>query len=187
MVRVVSKEEARWRIEEKIMLDPDIRASSLTVFADAIEAAARFGPRRWAVTVEDEENKVRLHAGHIIVCTLCHFRPDFTQGCVWLALDKALLESSAGIQKLLDDSEDWQWSPPRERYHSYKDIQSRNGYYHPTGNYRGFWERIEPLHFESIREAATGRKMDPKTPARHQSGVIKYLSEVLGRSLPDRR
>lgn len=187
MVKVVSKAEAKWRIEQKILLDTATRANCLNVFADAIEAAARFSRGRWAVTVEDDENRIRLHAGHIIVCTLCHFRPHFMKGCVWMALDQVLLQNSPETLAWLNKSEDWKWSPEREKYHVYKDIESRNGYYLPVGEYSDDWKKIQPLHCEAIRLAGTGRKMDPKTPGRHQSRVLEYLREALGRSFPDNR
>jgi hypothetical protein len=171
---VSSEGEARQLILS-ILPEPDTRQKVLTVFADALEEANRHGRDVWAVRHTTE--KVRLVVGHVIVCTL---KNRFEHGPIWMALDKGLVGS---VKYPLERSGDWEWD--NDQYPEYRTIESRNGYYSPSERHAELWDRIKPLHFESISKAATQTTMDPRTRKRHSPKILSYVRKELGQQLPD--
>ncbi len=67
-MKISSEHEARELIEKKVLPETTVRRTCLTVFADAIAEANIHGRDKWAIACT--ASKVRLHVGHIIVCTL---------------------------------------------------------------------------------------------------------------------
>ncbi len=65
------------------------------------------------------------------------------------------------------------------------DIPTRNGYYLPSEDHEDIWPEIRELHFKAIRSAADRGGLRPKTKEGHSPGVLEYLRNTLGRSLPD--
>ena len=65
------------------------------------------------------------------------------------------------------------------------DIPTRNGYYLPSEDHEDIWPEIRELHFKAIRRAADRGGLRPKTKEGHSPGVLEYLRNTLGRSLPD--
>ncbi len=169
----LSSESEAERLIHSILPEEGVRQRCLKVLADAISEANIYGRDRWVVT--HEASKVRLHVGHLVVCTL-------EGGRVWMALDKGLLET-AEHGSLLERSDDWAWGDGR--YAEYRAIPSRNGYYSPSEEHAEIWPTIRRLHFESIYKAANQSTMDPRTPPSHSPAILRYLRNELGRHVPD--
>src|SRR5918993_5329142 len=99
-MKISSEDEAK-QLVVSILPKTGIRQQCLTMFAEAIDEANRYGRDIWTLT--HTRDKVRLIVGHIIVCTLEN-RPE--HGPIWMALDKGLL----GTSKFhLERSGDWEW------------------------------------------------------------------------------
>lgn len=173
VVMKVSNEGEAKHLILSILPERGIRQKCLMMFADAIVEANTYGRDKWIVNYAT--NKIRLHVGHLIICTL-------QNGRAWIALDKGLLETSS-YQSLLEQSGDWKWGDGR--YAEYRQIPSRNGYYLPSEEHAEIWPGIRRLHFESIYRAANETTMDPRTPKTHSSEILKYLRNELGRHVPD--
>ena len=172
MAKVSNEGEAK-QLVLSILPEDEVRKVCLTIFADAIAEADVHGRDRWIVNYATD--KVRLHVGHLIICTL-------ENGRIWMALDKGLLETS-NRQPSLVQSHDWKWDT--DVYPEYSTISSRNGYYLPSEKHAEIWPGIRRLHFESIYRAANGRAMDPRTRKSHSSEILKYLRNDLGHPVPD--
>lgn len=157
-----------------ILPETEIRHKCLTMIADAICEANTYGRDKWVVNYA--KNKVRLHVGHIIICTL-------ESGRIWMALDKGLLEASRS-QPLLDQSGDWKWGKEDE-YPEYSSILSKNGYYLPSEKHVEIWPEIRRLHFESVYKAANKTTMVPATRQSNSSEILKYLRNELRQHVPD--
>ena len=176
-MRDPSSEMEAKRIIESLLEDARVRKKCLSMFADSIAEANVYGNDRWVITC-DSRNEVRLHVGHVIICSL-------EKHGIWMALDEEFLESE---QSLEFPPSYWRWY---KEYLEYRSINSRNGYYNPQGmsseEHQRAWERIRPLHFESISKAAKKWKKGvyDATRRRHASGVLKYLQRELERELPD--
>jgi putative restriction endonuclease len=172
---ISSESEARQHVLS-ILPERDVRQKCLEVFAEAVTEADACGRDRWAVTYRTgRDMKVRLIAGHIIVCTLGN-------GRIWMALDREILATS-NARSLLEASGDWEWGTGR--FAEYRQIPSKNGYYLPSEKHLEIWPVIRQLHFESIRRAADQTTMDPRTPGRHSPEILQYLRDETGRDLPD--
>jgi hypothetical protein len=163
------------RLVLSILPEKDIRQKCLTVFADAITEANVYGRDKWAVRYASD--RVRLHLDHVYICTL-------ENGCVWMALDKGLLETSSH-QSRLEHSGDWRWDI--DEYPEYSLIGSRNGYYLPSEKHAEVWPVIRRLHFESIYRAASARVLDPGARENHSPEILRYLRNGLRRHVPDPR
>lgn len=169
-MKVNNETEARDHIFS-ILPEAQVRQECLTMFADAIVEANVYGRDKWTVVYNTD--KVRLLVGHLYICTL-------VDGCIWLALDKGLLETS-DYQLILEQSDDWQWGGGEE----YRQIPSRNGYYSPSENHAEVWPVIRRLHFESIYRAANESTLERRSLQGHSSEILKYLRNNLKRHVPD--
>ena len=167
------KDESIERLVLSILPEPDVRQKCLTAFADAIIEANAYGRDKWAV--RHARNKVRLHIDHVYICTL-------ENGCVWMSLDKGLLETSNG-QSQLEHTGDWRWDT--DEYPEYSSIGSRNGYYLPSERHAKVWPVIRRLHFEAIYRAANGRELDAGARENHAPEILMYLRNELERHVPD--
>ena len=81
------------------------------------------------------------------------------------------------VDRGLERSGDWEWD--NDRYPEYRTIESRNGYYSPSEGHAELWDRIKPLHFESIGKAANQTTMDPRTPNGHTPEILNYVRKEL--------
>lgn len=158
-------------IIEALLPDKKLRDTCLTIFADATIEANIYGGDKWAIHLLD--NKVRLLVGHNIICTI-------NAGRIWMAVDQALLPT-AGVD--LNQLPEWEWD--RKDYPDYPSIEAKNGYYIPSFQHPQIWIELRRLLFEAIYQAATHRKMDARTPNKHNAEVLDYLRRELGRNLPD--
>ncbi len=181
---ILTEDQVRDRIEKIILLGSAVRIPCLDMFADSIVEANRCNAEGWAIT--DETDRIRLHTGHIVVCTLCPPRLAPPYGGIWLALDQGRLDQSAEVRTLIRRTPEWKWSAPDDG-ETYRSIVSRNGYYRPPAHYGSFWRQLAPLHFASIGVSISKRRIDSRTSPRHQPAVLEYLRKVLKRDLPDPR
>jgi hypothetical protein len=95
----------------------------------------------------------------------------------------AYLRHQITVDRGLERSGDWEWD--NDRYPEYRTIESRNGYYSPSEGHAELWDRIKPLHFESIGKAANQTTMDPRTPKGHTPEILSYIRKELGRQISD--
>jgi 5-methylcytosine-specific restriction protein A len=150
------------------------RKLCLKMFAEAINQANSRGSDKWGTYYRPD--KVRLLVGNLIVFTI-------ESECVWLALDKQLLESSEKYQHLLKESNSWQWD--KVDYPAYSQVPSKNGYFIPSEDHLEIWPVIRSLHFEFIDKVATKYEQLKKTSqAKHNSAVVSYLRNELGQLVP---
>ncbi len=143
------------------------------MFAEAIHEANTYGRDKWVVNFQ--QDRVRLYVGDLIVCTI-------TQGEIWLTLDKRLVGPAE--RRALDASPGWRWQPKVEDYAEYKEVPSINSYYHPSSDHEAIWPLLRHLHFSLLYRAANLTTMDPRTPHKHSSGVLKYLRNTLDQHVP---
>ena len=158
-------------IIETLLPDSTKREAYLTIFADAIVEANIHGGDKWAVHLLDD--RVRLIVGHNIICTII-------DGRIWLALDQSLFPT-AKID--LNQTKEWEWD--QREYPEYSSIGSTNGYYTSSSQHTNIWVEIRRLLNEAIYQAAHRRKMDPRTPDKHNPEVLQYLRDELGKTIPD--
>jgi hypothetical protein len=180
-----NEEAAARQIFENRYPEESLRRIVLEVFAEAILEANRYGRDCWVVQMDGD--KIRLVVGHYIVL-------DTWREGVWLALDKQPLESKRYIPDLKQLAA-WGWQedvPGAEgAYLHYKDKSRRtdfssNGYYQIGLEHAAAWPHLRRLFFEFIYEAVYyGQPMDPRSPAGHVDGVLKYLRNELGVFVPD--
>lgn len=146
----------------------------LKIFTEAVNFAHSCGNDKWGTYYLP--NKVRLLVGNLIVFTI-------ERECVWLALDKQLLESSKKYQHLLKGANSWRWD--EVDYPAYSQVPSRNGYYIPSEDHLEIWPVIRSLHFEFIdKVAAKYEKLKTTSQAKHSSAVVSYLRNELGQFVP---
>jgi hypothetical protein len=149
-----------------------MRRRCLEAFADAVVEADHHSEGLWAITCTEE--KIRLQVGRVIICNIAVER-------MWMALDRDSL-ARGGKEALLERSKSWQWSSKDSRY---REIPTRNGYYLPSEDHEDIWPEIRELHFNAIRRAAERGGLRSRTKENHSPGVLEYLKNTLGRSLPD--
>ena len=175
-MRINSEGEAK-RLVCSILRDAETRRRCLEAFADAVREAHHHSEGLWAVTCLEE--KVRLQVGPVIVCNIGNKRLGNER--VWLALDRDSL--GADQEALLAGSGDWQWGVGE--FATYRVVPTRNGCYFPSERHEEIWPEIREMHFEAIRKAAQRGGLRPKTKVGHSPGILEYLKNALGRSVPD--
>jgi hypothetical protein len=127
------------KVIHSLLPDAETRRFCLEAFDETVRYADSFGSEKWGAYYE--RVRVRILVGSLIVFTL-------ESGCIWLALDQELLETSQELSNFLESSEDWQWD--NDDYPRYTKIPSRNGFYVPSEKHRDVWSLIKKLHFEFI-------------------------------------
>jgi hypothetical protein len=164
--------------------DESVRRAALSILAEAIKEANVYGRDRWALRVEET---ARLVVGNYYVCTL-------RETGVWLALDDRFTKT-ADYHPTMEELDAWGWTPDepgrKGSYPSYKDRSRRtdfsiNGRYTIGANHADAWPHIRKLFFDFIYKAIHhGQPMNPKSPALHSQGMLKYMRHYLGVDLPD--
>ena len=169
---------------ETIYPEATTRRIALSIFAEAVGEANRYGRDQWVVSLDEW---LRLDVGHYIVCTL--WQPG-----VWLSLDYALLRDPLH-NPTLDQLKGWGWTPDDPdrpgAYLYYKDrsrkeILSINGNYQITPNHEQNLLHIRRLFNDFLYKAVYyGQRLDKRTPGKHAPGVLKYICNELDAHVPD--
>lgn len=151
-----------------LLLDVKTRRLCLEAFGESVSYANSLGSEKWGVHYE--RGKVRLLVGSLIVFTI-------EPGCVWLALDRQLLETSQELSSFLESTEGWQWD--NHDYPRYTKVPSKNGFYVPSDNHADVWSVIKKLHFEFIYKTAKKyEKLRQKT--QNSESLIEYIRSEVG-------
>ena len=169
-----NEDEAK-QIKCSLLPQEEKRKLCLEMFVEVVNHANSYGNDKWGTYYE--RKVVRLLVGSLIVFTI-------ERGCVWLALDKPLLEGSEQHQYLLERENSWQWD--QDDYPTYSKVPSRNGYYIPSESHSEIWPIIRLLHFEFIRKVAEKYpSLRTTSQARHNSTLLSYLRNELEQFVPD--
>ncbi len=160
------------------IVDTNNHRAVLSMLVDSIVEANLQTGGNWAV--QCQRNDIRLTVGHYYIFVI-------DRNGIWLALDRDLIDTTNCLTEL--ENAGWVHD---ERYGSYKDkyqnIFSVNGYYVSQSGYLMGWSSvsISQLHFAFINSIITvGQSMDSRTPNTHSPGVVQYLRNTLGRTVPD--
>ena len=181
----VHDENEAGKIIESACPNPAVRRMALSIFGEAIQEVNLYGRDKWALRVEET---LRLTVKHYYVCTLW-------TGGVWLALDNRLDFPPNDYYPTRQQLQTWGWVQDHTgqpgAYPSYKDASLRadfsvNGFYTIDAHHAEIWPHIRRLFFDFLYKAIYhGQPMDPRTPALHSSGAVKYLRNNPGMNLPD--
>lgn len=146
------------------------RQHYLTILLEVINYASSFGSSKWCI--QCSQGKIRLLVGHLILFTI-------EKECLWLALDKKLVDSSPVS---LDQVDFWKWD--KNDYPIFKLIDSINGYY-LSSDLNG-WQQIRQLHFESIKKTANKyNHLDKRSQLHHCAEILDYLRNELDQIVPE--
>lgn len=156
------------KVIHSLLPNAKTRRLCLEAFGETVSYANSFGSKKWGAYYE--RGKVRLLVGSLIVFTL-------GPGCVWLALDQELLETSQELSNFLENAEDWQWD--NHDYPRYTKVPSRNGFYIPSDKHEDVWSVIKKLHFEFIsKTSAKYEKLREGT--QNSESLIEYIRSEIG-------
>jgi len=169
----------RKTVTAKQALEKAIRSESnrrlfADFFAEAIEHANACGTNRWGVKYGSFG--LRLLVGRFIACTLVRDR-------VWFALDKEVLDSRNDLKTILDRSPAWVWD---DEYPMYQKVSSVNGYLTLSDCPLEVRTAAQTLFFEFISHVCrTHRRLDISSQHGHSTELLRYLSGIVGRDLPE--
>lgn len=158
------------RLIDRILQNPANREPCLRFFSNSINCAHAQGPSKWGVTLHDD--RIRLNVGGVVVCTLQNDR-------LWLALDResVSVETHASLEALIG----WKWEK-----HYYRVIPSLAAFYSPSQPDTQESQITAIPHQQYIRLAAKRwHELIPRCQQAHSPGVLKAISAILGRKLPD--
>ncbi len=158
------------KILQSLISNPEKRRYYLVIFVEAIHHANSFGNSKWGVRYKN--NGIRLLVGNLVII---HFEKE----CLWLALDKTLVDSSSIDLNKVDF---WKWETGR--FPVYKPIDSVNGYY-LSSDLSG-WQQIKHLHFEAIKKAANKyQHLSKQSQPHHSTEILNYFRSELNQAVPE--
>lgn len=149
---------------ERLVPDEPTRRVIAEIFATTIERANAAGSQRWEITFQSD--LVRLNGGRVLMF-------DVTAHDAFVALDASLLgaETLARIEAV------------GRRYDPYFDLPQFVLYRLPHAELVALWSSIEPAFRSFAAEAVlTARRC--VWLRFHAPAAVEYLSEVVGRTLP---
>lgn len=159
---------------DRILPEKNLRENCLNVFSECIICADESGSNKWGLHLQ--KNKIRLLVGSMIVCTI-------QDAEIWMAIDRAYLESENELEDVFNDSPFWRWDS--EDYSEYTRVPSLNGYYSLNDKSLELWNTIREAHFEFIRNVATKfENLQTRSQDKHEPELLNTIQEILGRSLP---
>jgi hypothetical protein len=159
----------------QLLPQKQMREVCLQMLVEIINYANSHGRDKWGIYYE--KNHIRMLMGYFIIFTI-------EKGCVWLALDKDLINLSPVEKRLIDQSNDWKWD--KEDYPEYHKIQSINGYYTPSERHPETWKLIKKIHFKFLdKVAAKYGQLRKSSQNKHDPDLIFYLRQVFGMFVPE--
>ena len=159
---------------EKAIRSESDRRLYVDFFTEAIEHANACGTNRWGIKYGSFG--LRLLVGRFIACNLVRDR-------VWFALDKEVLDSRNDLKTILDRSSAWVWD---DEYPMYQKVPSVNGYLTLTDCPLEVRAAAQTLFFEFVSHVCrTHRRLDISSQQGHSTELLRYLSEIVGRDLPE--
>jgi hypothetical protein len=173
------------KLIESILPETHVRGIGLSILADGIVESNFHRRENWAVTNNDPDS-IWFQVGHYAALTL-------ERNGIWLALDKQLIEIPLTDIAFLSKNE-FGWSPDRKGLFQFKDKHkpgkpiSINGYYVPVSykSHIEIWPFMRRLFFEFIFKANyIGQPMLTPTKKLHNSCILAYLRNELGKNIPD--
>lgn len=158
--------------------DTKIRKVCLSIFAESLKEANEYGANKWGVYYSQNEARLRLLVGNLIVLSL-HKQDEG----VWITLEQRLLEIPEK-EDLLNRSPDWSWDTGT--YANYKAVPSKNGYYVPSEDHLRIWPVIRQLHLAYIGKVAKKySQLRENSQRNHMPQVLAYLRSELKQNVPE--
>lgn len=153
------------------------RKTCLGWFLEAVIKADTCGSHKWGAYYHQRDNSIRLLVGNLVVFSV------HTRGRMWMALDKQLLDEPKDQKDLLTPSHGWEWDAGR--WHEYKPVPSKNGYYMPSEGDRRIESYIKELHFAYIERVAQKYSwLNVRSQKTHDPNFLDYVSSELMLEVP---
>ncbi len=163
---------------EKLCPEQTARATAISLFAESIEHAHKCAPDEWVVVFRSSRPEIRLTVGHLVTFAV---EPQK----LWISVDLKQLEMSPELMDILNQAQSWQWKTGRYEY--FKLVPARNGYYFPDiDSSKELLPVIWSLNCAYVsRIGELKRKLRPWSRKAYQPAVIEFLSQEVGRQLPE--
>lgn len=157
--------------------DEEKRMICLNALWESVIIANSFGSNKWGVYFQNDEYKLRLLVGSLIVLTV-------QDGRIWTALDKEELQADENSYLILNSSDYWTWDT--DDYPEYKAVPSRNGYYTPCLESQDMWSLIKRLLSHTINKSAQKYlQLKANSQSKHDSDILDFLRKILNKYVPE--
>lgn len=174
--------------------NPDRRQVVLSIFADSICEANRYGRHNWAVTFAGD--RLRLHVGHYIIFTI--WKPE----SIWICLDAHLARNLPPHAPTFEQAcpnwvqDNGQLGVDYPAYKNrWREQFSLNGSFRLTDSFMQSWPNVSQnrewlhvrhLHYALIHNITfVGQRLRTLTHNTHSPAVLAFLRNELGRHVPD--
>lgn len=152
------------RFLERILPNPYDRRACATALVRSVRAADSRGSAKWGVTLLTDQ--IRLNVGRVVVAAL-------GKHGIWLALDEPSL--SADTRAAFEE----------ELHEGYRSLPNSIGISIPADEASEIYDQVSLAHERLIEQAAQRvRGLFRQVQSAHSPGVLLYLEQELGQSLP---
>ena len=146
-------------------------------FREAVLKADTCGNNKWGAYYHQSDSSIRLLVGSLVVFSV------HSQGRMWMALDKLLLEEDKDQNDWITSNRGWEWDTGR--WQEFKPVPSKNGYYKPLDGNRWIEPYIKEFLFAYIeRVAQKYSRLAVNSQKTHDPNLLDYVSSELMLDIP---